>query len=86
MNTLKQKRKYIVLTKNGINKLIKEEELDLIDLQNILSSEVKLSFYEYLPEGVYQFGQINVLVDREGNITIGGKTLSPKQIEKLNTR
>lgn len=86
MRSLGQKRKYIVLTKNGINKLIKENQLDQIDLQNILSSDVKLSFHEYLPEGKYDFEGIEISVDNIGNITIGNKTLTPQQLNRLNKR
>lgn len=86
MSTLKQKKKYIVLSKNGINKLIKEEELNRIDIQNILTSDINISFYESLPKGTYEFGKIKVAVDKLGNITIGNKTLSPVELSKLNKR
>lgn len=83
MNTLRKKKKYIVLTKNGINKLIREQQLNHIDIQNILSSDINISFHEYLPEGKYEFENIDIYVDEEGNITIGGKTLTPTQINRL---
>ena len=86
MSTLKHKKKYIVLSKNGINKLIKEEELNRIDIQNILSSDVNISFYEYLPKGRYEFGEIKVDVDNSGNITIGNKTLSRAELNRLNKK
>ena len=83
MNTINRRKKYIVLSKNKVNKLITEKDLNQLELQNILNSSVKLSFYEYLPEGIYRFKNIDILVDKKGNVTIGGKTLTPSQINRL---
>ena len=83
MKSLKRKKKYIVLTKNKINKLITENDFNQLELQDILNSSEKLSFYEYLPEGKYKLKNVDILVDQNGNVTIGSKTLTPSQLNRL---
>lgn len=80
MSAVSNKRRYIVLSKDGVKKIITEKELEHIDFQNILYSDVKVNFYEFLPEGIYEFNSSKVKVDKEGNITIGRKTITKDEL------
>lgn len=70
-------KQYVVIKTEDTNILISDKEFQEMDIHKLLKNDdIKIKFYNKLPKGIYHFKQLEIEVDKYGDINIIGQNYS----------